>query len=597
MLRKIILHLPSSLRNADSWILFLKRIIHVACFTGLCMIDQIIGSATGRIQYGLKNYTGIIIAIIILTAYKLKDFIKIPYFIWVIVFFIGRYFALDWGKANAGNYREFQTNLWGIGIYGIVIIRMFYCWVVEKKKPHMKWGPFCICMVMLISMAVIQNGLAWPKALLGALLCFYLTDFEEKDLNNLYSGMAEGIIVGFFIIQGQAWMYRPYDSANMRYLGMYSHPSMNALFYVCAYCAVLCKWYLMKLKKQHIVFRFPFILLAGVIIGTTVFTGARTAMIVLGIITVLFLFFQMLSRRKWKIVELIIDGILLVVSIVVCFLPSYYMIRYIPAYVDEPIYFESDNEDEKIQKGDPIDSEKYVELEEALERMYDRFSWFFKELDARKDVRIDWKDIVLPPMKVQAASDEWYEAFYNPEDEVYIEPGTDKKHPLLTIEEAESDVTIRVSIYKYFLNHLSLIGEKGNKQGVWLTKRYYATHCHNVLLQFAYDFGIIIALFFVAVVFMLYNRVLFGLTEKKSGAWYYRLFVTVSFATLFLAFGTLDIVWTYGQLPFIMFWVVQYIVYHKQPHEVEAEEMLALEEDSEAEQEVEVEEFKIEDLD
>lgn len=99
-------------------------------------------------------------------------------------------------------------------------------------------------MLMLVGMAVIRSDYAWPKALLGAFLCFYLIDFREKDLNNLFSGMAEGIILGFFIIQVKAWMYRPYDMfGNMlsRYSGMYSHPNMNALLYLCTYSAVLCK--------------------------------------------------------------------------------------------------------------------------------------------------------------------------------------------------------------------------------------------------------------------------------------------------------------------------------------------------------------------
>ena len=166
------------LKEKAIWEFIIKRIIYILCFVSLCIVDQIIGSETGRIQYGLKNYTGIIIAIIILTAYKVKDYIKIPYLIWIILFFIGRYFALDWGKANAGNYLEFQTNLWGIGIYGIVLIRMFFSWVIERKRPHVKWFPFCICLVMLIGMAVIRSDLAWPKALFGALVCFYLTDFD-----------------------------------------------------------------------------------------------------------------------------------------------------------------------------------------------------------------------------------------------------------------------------------------------------------------------------------------------------------------------------------------------------------------------------------
>lgn len=99
-------------------------------------------------------------------------------------------------------------------------------------------------------MVIIRSDYSWIKALASAVILFCLTDFKGKDLNNLFYGMVEGIIIGFLLIQLQAWMYRPYDM--VRYEGMYSHSNMNALMYLCAYCAVLCKWYLMKLKGNYI---------------------------------------------------------------------------------------------------------------------------------------------------------------------------------------------------------------------------------------------------------------------------------------------------------------------------------------------------------
>lgn len=566
MLQKVVGMLSQAYIRYSKWELVIKRIIYIACFAGLCLIDQMIGSATGYIQYGLKNYTGIIIGIIILTAYKPRDFIKIPYLVWIILFFAVRFFTLDWLKAVIYNDLEVETNIWGIGIYGIVLIRMFYLFVIEKKKPRMNWFPFCVCMLMLAGMSVIRSDLAWPKALLGAFLCFYLTEFEEKDLNNLYSGMAEGIIVGFFLIQGQAWLYRPYDSADLRYLGMYSHPNINALLYVSAYSAVLCKWYLMKLKKQRVLLRVPFILLAGVIVGTTVFTGSRTAFITMGVVTVFFLLFQMLSRKKGKIIELLADSGVLVIAIVICFLPSYWLIRYVPAYVDNPIYFEGDTFRDTIQKGDPIDSEKYVELEEALKKMYSRFFGLIEKKDTNKEsAKADWLDIFMPALVAEASEwSDWYAAYYNPLDEVYIAPGTDSAHPLLTYRDSLDPVKTRLSIYKYFLERLELIGEKENPQGVWIHSNYFASHTHNVFLQIAYDFGIIIGVFFIGITFMIYNKVLFGLLEKKSGSLYYRLFVTVGFASVLVVFGMLEMCWVYGQLPFTMFFIVQYIVYHKE---------------------------------
>lgn len=679
MIYKVLNRISNNLKKSDTWGLFLKRIIYIIGFSCLCVMDQKIGSATGYIQYGIKNYTGIIIGIFILTTFKLRDFCKLPYLVWIVFFFIARYLSFDWLKGIIYNEMELKTNLWGIGLYGIILIRMFYLYVVEKKKPRMNWIPFIFGLSMLIGMVIVRVDYSWPKALFGAFFCFYLTDFKEKDLNNLFSGMIEGIIIGFFVVQIQAWMFRPYDY--IRYKGMYSHANMNALLYLCAYCAVLCKWYLMKLKKRSVLLRIPFIALAGLIIGTMFFTGGRAAFISATVVTVIFLVFQMLSRRRWKLVEFLVDGVILATTIAVCVLPAYWLIRYVPVYVNEPLYFEADYAEgleKKIQKNDPIDSEKYVELGEAADEIFERYLWFLDEETYVNVVRWirDFPESLIAPLEVDAAEyseglekeiqanlwdgvdnsikqyicpktgkikpakseyrvsnpifmqDVCYVivssdiAFTNnvgwrfldaegnvvaygkyaetekehiiiiPEKAKFfqftwklntnlkieftniknknanvevVESGADSEHPLVLNDIQDGVYNVRLDIYKYFIGKLKLIGEKNNVQGVWIKRGYLATHCHNVFLQIAYDFGIIIGVMFIIVVLMFYRRVLIGLIQKKSGSWYYRLFVATMYVTLFVVFGIFEINWIYGQLPFTMFFLMQYVVFHKEP--------------------------------
>lgn len=572
--------------NGEFTTICLKRFTYIICFAGLCLIDQVIGSATGAIQFGLKNYTGIIIAVIILSVYQLKDFYRIPFLhwtiaTWILLFLIGRYYIMDWGRFHSDNFLRLQTNLWGIGIYGILLIRMLHGFIAEKKIPRMNWPCFGVWLLMAVGMAVIRPDIGWTEVVLITFLCFYLTDFKEKDLNNLFSGMLEGIIVGFFLIQVQAWMHRPYDE--LRYHGMYAHPNTNALFYLCAYCAVLGKWYLMKLKHRFVLLRVPYILLAGLIVGTMLYTGSRSAVITLVPVTAVFLLFQVLSRKRWwrKPVELLLDGAVLVVSVAVCMLPAYGLIRYIPVNVNDPIYFESDKIEEKVQKGDDAYSEKYVEFDEASREMFDRYLWFLDEetaLEVEEWIR-EFPDRLKMSLKVEAAgalkllassemssSSDVSEPLTEAEE---IMPGDDPEHPLdRTMEDVEG-YDIRLDIYRYFWNKLTLIGEKGNKQGVWLNKWYLASHCHNLFLQIAYDFGIIIGIIFILIVLMIYIRVLVGLVRKKSGAWYFRLYVVTVYTTLFVVFGMTECVWIYGQLPFTMFFIVQYVLYHKGPDAVE----------------------------
>ncbi len=587
------------------WIYYIKRYMYMLLFVGLCVIDQIIGTASGTVQFGIKNYTGIIIALIILSAYEIKDFIKIPYFIWGIIFFIGRKYVLTWGESNVSNILELQTNIWMVGIYGIVIIRMIYRLIWEKKIPQMRWKYFLIWLAMMIAMAVIRTDYTWPFAILCIFSCFYLTDFKKKDLNNLYIGMIDGLIIGFFVIQGQAWLHRAYDNDPL-YLGMYCHHNANALFYVCVYCAVLAKWYYLKLKKKYVFFRGMLILLLGIVVGHTFFSGGRTALITMISVTLIFLLFQVISRKKHKLLDAVICIILICISILICFLPSYYMIRYIPAYVNEPIIFDINLAEKKVQKGDPVDSEKYIELDEALDIMLGRYSWFMDEEEIGDSSWYKWIESLFEAVKVHAL-EQWVIDYQLLHDDVYIEPGTDRFHPLLDMKEKQDATLVRVEIYKYFVKKIHLIGERNVVQGVWLSNGYHASHCHNVFIQMAYDFGIIVGVVFIILIIILYNRILFGLIDYKSGASYYRLFITIIYLTSFVVFGMAEMNWTYGQLSFTMFFIVQYVLYHKMPEEIRLEtktietvetklQMVSKIDDTEDNSNIDYEELQIEEL-
>lgn len=533
------------------YIVRVKRIVYVAIFAYLCYLDHIIGSAEGYMQTGLKIYTGIFLAIIILMNYKLKDYLKLPYAVWSVAFFIGRQLMLKQYYNNCLNNVALVSVLWGIGVYGVLLIRLFYLYVIEKKNPKMKWISFFIFAVMFLLMMIIRTDFTWPRDIGIALVLFFLTDFKEKDLNNLYLGMVEGIILGFILCQGFAWIHRPYMN-EVRYLGMYCHPGMNALFYIFVYCAILCKWYQMKLKRRHLFLRITMVLLAGLVLATVLYTGSRTALICIVLVTVLFLFFQFISSCKWKLVDVLIDGGALVLAMVVCIVPAFMLIRYVPEKVDDYVFFAYDKE-----------FTRQIEFEEVSTELFERLFWFSGEIaeDVHEFIN-ELFELLMPVMIVEAES--WEEEYNSVLDEDYVEPGTDREHPLFSWKEQGDPVKTRLGIYKFFINRLELVGEENTPQGVWLSRIYLATHTHNFFLQIAYDFGIIVAVLLITIVLMLYGRVIKGLFERKSGAWYFRLFCTAVFVTAFLAFGMLEITWTYGQIGFTLFWMMQYPLYHKE---------------------------------
>lgn len=554
--------LPESWTNKDMWAMYVRRLIYIVCFAWLMYLDSVIGNAHGWTQASLKNYTGVVFAIICLTSYKLKDFIKIPYLVWTVLFFIAKHFAIEWAwenqylVANVYPVSRFESNLWNVGIYGIVFIRMFYLYVIEKVKPRMNWPFFGVWLAMMLGMVFSVNDGTWFYWFFLIFGVFYLTNFTQKQLNNLFSGMVEGIIIGFIMSQWQACLYRPYDE--LRYEGWYANCNINALFYVVSYLAVLGKWYLMKLKRRPFIMTVPCVLLGGSLWALTIFTMCRTALISMSIFTVLFIGFQMISRRKWKIWELVKNTVLILVAIIIMFEPTYNLVRYVPAYTNSPVYFVMEEIEPKIQMDEAFDSEKYVEYEEMLEGAFRRIPLLE---DIFTGIRGKVVNAILPVLKVHAAEgvDENYEMMVPMEWRGY-----ESSFPILTDpEDAVNSIKIREAIYKFYWRNLNFKGHAMAEHGVWVSKTYNAPHAHNILLQITFDHGWIVGILFVVMILLTLFTVVKGTISHKQGAWYYRLFIVSGIVTVFMTFGMFEMCWIYGQIVFTLLFVAFRLACHR----------------------------------
>lgn len=551
--------IPESWKKMDTWAMLFRRLVYIACFAWLMYLDHIIGSAYGNIQFGMKNYTGVVFAIIVLTAYKARDFIKIPYAVWVVLFFILRPSLISYLSETDWLTERVESTVWNIGIYGIVFIRMFYLYVIERKKPNMNWPLFAIWLIMMGAMIFSQNDGTWYYWFLLIFGVFYLTNYNQKQLNCLFSGMVEGMILGFCYIQWQACLYRPYDE--LRYEGMYANCNINALFYTVSYLAVLGKWYLLKLKKRPFILKIPCVLLCGCLWALSVFTMCRTALITMAITTAAFIGFQFISRKKRKFIELFTNTALVLFSIFFLFEPTYNIVRYLPAYTNSPIYFVGEEPEKKIQEDEAIDSEKYTDYEEMLEAAFGRVTLLKEALSGRFG---SVGNVLLPVLQVSAA--ESISETARIENQVVSDEllGTSEAYPILTREEADSDpLAVRMSIYKYYWKRLNLKGHTAEEHGVWLIKDYYAPHAHNIWLQITFDHGWIAGAAFAFLLTATLVIVLKNLIVYRQGAVYYRMFVVLGILILILSFGMLEMCWIYGQIPMTLLFVAFRTACHK----------------------------------
>lgn len=557
--------IPEDWKKLDTWAMLFRRLIYIASFAWFMYLDHIVGSAHGNIQQEMKSYIGVVFGIIILTAYKAKDFLKLPYLIWAVVYFIARPFLIDWISETDTFLPRVEGIVWNIGIYGIIFIRMFYLYAIERVKPNMKWPFFAVWVLMMLGMVFSVNDDNWYLWFFLIFGCFYLTNYTQRQLNELFSGMVEGIILTFIILQVQACLYRPYDQ--LRYMGMYTNCNLNALSYVIAYLAVLGKWYLMKLKRRPFILMVPFVLLGGSLWALTMFTMCRSALIAMAIFTLLFVLFQFISRRKKRFLELATNIVLILLAIFFMFQPTYNVVRYLPAYTNQPLFFVTEDPTNRVQADETFDSEKYTEYDEMLEGVFGRIS-------ALKDLFGDAADkavnMFIPTLQV-SASENVTQGVSEEREITELEKellrewsGRLQEYPLLTDPKDYGDpLKVRAAIYDFYWRHLDVDGHTIKDNEVWVSSTYVAGHAHNIWLQFAYNHGWIVGILFVVVIGLTIFSIIRGLICHRQGAYYYRTFIMSGVLVTILSFGMFELCWMYGQISLLLLFMAFRVMCHR----------------------------------
>ena len=226
------------------WKLRIKKLIYMLCFEFLCLIDQRIktGSGLDGVVESFRDMSYIVIAILVLSHYQLQDFRKywFLYVEWVIFSIIGGILFVWKGEAVAmfpSNRIVLAVNLL---LWGIAIIQTLVRIIAEKRRLDFIHKPFaCIWLLMMADMCILRGDIYWPEAYLIAYGTFYLTDYSEEERELLFQGMLNGILLGFFLMQGWCFVFRPYDI--IRYSGVYSNSNHNVVFYLIVLVAIFTK--------------------------------------------------------------------------------------------------------------------------------------------------------------------------------------------------------------------------------------------------------------------------------------------------------------------------------------------------------------------
>ena len=497
-----------------------KRILYTICFFLFCVIDQRTktGSGLDGIIETFRDMAGVLMAVIIMSHYKWEEFMayKIPYAVWTGIGLVAGVLLVVLGQPLAYFMNERVMVSLDVFLFGYVVIHTFISVVKEKKYPKLNRGMFGLWVVMMLLMIFSRSDYVWPFCYFIMFGCFYLTDFTEEEQEDLYQGIMNGVIFAFFAFQAFCCVFRPYDQ--VRYTGIYNNCNLNGLFYLVVLAAVFGKILYVTKENKHKFWRVYYWLGAGVVYSFIFMTIGRTVWLVSFILGLLFLgFYQGVKKKK----HYFRNGLLLMLCICMMFPVTFGMTRYLPPVFHHPVWFWGEWSEERVHAWDRWDSEKYVKLYKLLGDAIGRTT------------EISGKIFGQSPLYIRALA---------------AESNIQKEVLLPTYEEYSDPLLVRKTIYTQYLLKLNLMGHAKSDQGFQIAPDSWVGHAHNIYLQYATDFGIIMMMCFLMFCILSIYYLIRKYQETKNLK-YLEMFLMMLIPLLF---GLLEYSWGSGSVTIIM---------------------------------------------
>lgn len=459
------LQIRQKIIGSYSW----RRLFYTLCFMMFCLSDQRIktGSGLDNVIVDFQDASGIVLACIIFAHYKWADYVK-----WKWIYLGWCVFSL---LGVIGKFPYFNGRiviLVNVVMWGYIVLHTFIKVVLEREYPKLNRKMLITWGIMMLLMIVSRSVRIWPLCYLIMFGCFYLTPFTKEEQEDLWQGCWDGIFLAFILFQGFCCVFRPYD--DVRYVGLYNNPNLNALYYLSVLAAVLSKALYLTKQNAHKLVRAFYWLAAGTVLSFLFMTMTRSAWIVAFLMGLLFLGFWNVICRKKRFLR---NGMLLVLCFVLMFPISFGATRYLPPAFHHPIWFYAEWSEDKVHSWDPWNSEKFVDMDEFLDAALGRIAYSVKNLME-------------------------HSPFYMKADAAEVIPDDDPRAlaEVLSEEEGKDGFLVRSTIYKYYFTHLNWRGHPYSEQGFQLNRYAWIGHAHNIFLQYGTDFGIPVMLLFAALI-------------------------------------------------------------------------------------------------
>ena len=289
-----------------------------------------------------------------------------------------------------------------MGVLATVLLNYYalVLWdAIKERRFPLRVGPSLILILwMIVKQSSVYNYRQFYLYMLIGLVPFMMMKKGIRTRRCVLNGILDGLCIGFFVIQGYAWMHRPYNYNEIRYVGISNACTTMSRIYLAYFAAWIIRYVQIARTKCNFftgVGRVFCWLMAAFVLALEYLTGSRSAVLAMILMTVIAVAVRYLhpKEKQWKNIRKFLlwsvnCACIGVVSLAL-FPIAYASVRYLPAYFNEPDYVDAignrllsrpiqewgenfgwNNEYDEITSVMPdegVDNPKYVTYAESVE--------------------------------------------------------------------------------------------------------------------------------------------------------------------------------------------------------------------------------------
>lgn len=465
------------MKSPDAWrYLFSVAFFFVMIYSGIKFMnagnsyEQAVSFRLFCIAFGL----------LVLTLMEVRQWLSIWSFLYLPACYVYTHYAyeLHWIEDTC-EYQFVDVIRLGklvILIWGIVLIAILRDIIKNNSWKNVLSFQSVLGMlwfVFIILLTLFKRDYFYATFFVLGYTTFYFVSNKPAIKKIVWRALTDAILLSFVFVSIRMIMHRPYDCE--RYLAYFSNSNMAGMYLAVVIVTIYQRIDFWWKKAAGRRVKVPVLLLWYVAMGfacsVAIFNYTRTT--ILGLLFAFFTLFvlQMLKEKKSAVIA---RFTLVLVAIACLFYGTYCLIRYVPAYVDEPTFFMWEyNPETRVVQGDPVDSPKYTTMESFLTLALGKWG-----------IYVDFSE--------EAA-----------------EEGTD------VVIDTERDVTNgRTEIWKTYLARTNLTGHFPGH--IEMESGYFCYHAHSTYFHILYQYGLFAGIVYTLMVISAYVYAILCYWRRKG---------------------------------------------------------------------------------